>query len=240
MWRATYATDLSQVLPSVRVPTLVVHSLNYLGRDTHLAELIPGARYVQVPGDPGWAGTDDGRAGDEIEEFLTGVRHARTPKRVLATVVFTDIVDSTPRAARVGDAAWLSVLERHDTLSRQHADRFGGRIVKSTGDGLLATFDGPARAVGFALAMRDGVKALALTIRAGVHTGEVELREEDIGGLGVHIAARISDMAEPGEVLASRTVKDLTAGAGIAFVDRGAHALKGLPEDWPLFSVSTD
>jgi class 3 adenylate cyclase/pimeloyl-ACP methyl ester carboxylesterase len=239
MWRATYATDLSQVLPSVRVPTLVVHSLNYFGRDTHLAELIPGARYVEVPGDLALAGTDDGRAGDEIEAFLTGVRHARPPQRVLATLVFTDIVDSTARAARVGDAAWLSLLERHDTLSRQHADRFGGRIVKSTGDGLLATFDGPARAVGFALAMRDGVKALALTIRAGVHTGEVELQDQDIGGLGVHIAARISGVAEPDEVLASRTVKDLTAGARIAFVDRGAHALKGLPEDWPLFSVST-
>jgi class 3 adenylate cyclase len=117
---------------------------------------------------------------------------------------------------------------------------FGGRIVKSTGDGLLATFDGPARAVGFALAMKDGVKAFALTIRAGVHAGEVELRDQDIGGLGVHIAARISGIAEPNEVLASRTVKDLTAGAGIAFVDRGAHALKGLPEHWPLFSVSTD
>jgi class 3 adenylate cyclase len=158
---------------------------------------------------------------------------------VLATVVFTDIVDSTSRAARAGDTVWLSVLERHDELSRQHADRFGGRIVKSTGDGLLATFDGPARAVGFALAMREGVKAFALTIRAGVHTGEVELRDQDIGGLGVHIAARISDMAKPDEVLASRTVKDLTAGSGIAFVDRGAHALKGLQEDWPLFSVST-
>jgi class 3 adenylate cyclase len=199
-----------------------------------------GSRYVEIPGDLNWAGTDEGRASDEVEEFLMGVRHSRAPERVLATVVFTDIVDSTSRAARVGDTAWLSVLERHDALSRQHADRFGGRIVKSTGDGLLATFDGPARAVGFALAMKDGVKAFALTIRAGVHTGEVALRDQDIGGLGVHIAARISGMAEPDEVLASRTVKDLTAGAGIAFVDRGAHALKGLPEDWPLFSVSTD
>jgi len=240
MWRATYATDLSEVLPSVRAPTLVVHSLNYLGRDTHLAELIPGARYVEVPGDPGWAGTDNGRAGDEIEEFLTGVRHARAPERVLATVVFTDIVDSTSRAARVGDAAWVSMLERHDALSRQHADQFGGRIVKSTGDGLLATFDGPARAIAFALAMRDGLRPLALTIRAGVHTGEIEQRDQDIGGLGVHIAARILDIADPNEVLASRTVKDLTAGSGIAFVDRGTHSLKGLPEDWPLFTVSTD
>jgi class 3 adenylate cyclase len=239
-WRATYATNLSQVLPSVAVPTLVIHMLNSLARSSHLAELIPGARYVEIPGDPNWAGTDDGRAGDEIEEFLTGVRHSRAPERILATVVFTDIVDSTSRAARIGDSAWLSVLERHDTLSRWHADRFGGRIVKSTGDGLLATFDGPARAVGFALAMREGVKAFALTIRGGVHTGEVELRDQDIGGLGVHVAARISGIAEPNEVLASRTVKDLTAGSGIAFVDRGAHALKGLPEDWPLFSVSTD
>jgi class 3 adenylate cyclase len=240
MWRAAYATDLSNVLASVSVPTLVIHMLNNIFGDSYLAELIPGARYVEVPGDPGFAGTDDGRAGAEIEEFLTGVRHGRAPERVLATVVFTDIVESTARAARVGDTAWLSVLERHDQLSRQHADRFGGRIIKSTGDGLLATFDGPARAVGFALAMRDGVKAFALTIRAGVHTGEVELRDQDIGGLGVHIAARISGMAEPDEVLASRTVKDLTAGAGIAFLDRGSHALKGLPEDWPLFSVGTD
>jgi hypothetical protein len=191
MWRAAYATDLSNVLASVSVPTLVIHMLNNIFGDSYLAELIPGARYVEVPGDPGFAGTDDGRAGAEIEEFLTGVRHGRAPERVLATVVFTDIVESTARAARVGDTAWLSVLERHDQLSRQHADRFGGRIVKSTGDGLLATFDGPARAVGFALAMRDGVKAFALTIRAGVHTGEVELRDQDIGGLGVHIAARI-------------------------------------------------
>ena len=155
---------------------------------------------------------------------------AEPPERVLATVVFTDIVDSTSRAARVGDTAWLSVLERHDAPSRQHADRFGGRIVKSTGDGLLATFDGPARAVGFALAMKDGVKAFALTIRAGEHTGEVALRDQDIGGLGVHIAARISGMAEPDEVLASRTVKDLTAGAGIAFVDAEPTRSKAYPK----------
>ena len=238
MWRATHATDLAEVLPLVRAPTLVIHLLSYALRDSHLAELIAGARYVEVPGEPDWPGTDHGRVADEVEEFLTGVRPSREHERVLATVVFTDIVDSTAYAASIGDADWRVALDRHDQLVRESADRYGGRIVKLTGDGLLATFDGPARAVRFALAMRDGVTRLGLRQRAGVHTGEVEIRGDDIGGLGVHIAARISALAGPGDVLTSRTVKDLTAGSGIVYTDRGVHALKGVPDEWQILAAT--
>jgi class 3 adenylate cyclase/pimeloyl-ACP methyl ester carboxylesterase len=233
MFRATHATDLSNVLPLVRVPTLVVHMLGWHGADRPLADLIPDARYVELPGDI-WPGID---AIDEVEEFLTGVRPVADADRALATIVFTDIVDSTSHAARIGDANWRTLLDRHDDAARVQAGHLDGRIVKSVGDGVLAIFTSPTRAARFALAMQAALRPHELVIRAGVHTGEVELRGDDVGGLAVHIAARIADLAGPSEVLASRTVKELTAGSGLAFVDHGTYALKGVPDEWQLFSL---
>jgi class 3 adenylate cyclase len=175
---------------------------------------------------------------EEIEEFLTGTRHRPQPDRVLATVVFTDIVDSTGHAARLGDARWRSLLDDHDELTRREVERFSGRVVKMTGDGVLATFDGPTRGVRCACAVRDAAGRIGIEIRAGVHTGEVELRGDDVGGLGVHLASRIEARAAPGEVLVSRTVTELVAGSGIDFRDRGEQELRGVPGTWRLFSVA--
>ena len=173
----------------------------------------------------------------EVEEFITGARTPPDDDRVLATILFTDIVSSTELAARLGDGAWIGALDRYDTVVDRQLERFRGRTVKTTGDGTLAVFDGPARAVRCAQAIRDGVSRLGLDLRAGVHTGEIELRGEDIGGIAVHIGQRVSAIAEAGEILVSSTVKDLVAGSGIEFVDRGHHRLKGVPDEWRIFAA---
>jgi len=173
----------------------------------------------------------------EVEEFLTGARHDPVVDRVLATVLFTDIVGSTEQAATVGDRRWRDLLDAHDVIVRRHLDLFRGRAVTGTGDGVLATFDGPARAIRCAAAIRDAVRSLGIEIRAGLHTGEVELHESDLRGIAVHIGARIGSMGAPGEVLVSRTVKDLVAGSGIRFLDRGVHVLKGVPDRWQVYAA---
>ncbi len=234
-------TDVRPLLELVRAPTLVLQN-----RDTvmyradhgrYLAEHIPGARYVELPGVDTffWAG-DTTAMLDEIEGFL-GARRAPTLDRTLATVVFTDIVKSTESLADVGDRRWRELLDRHDALARREIERNKGRLVKSTGDGALAVFDGPARAVACACAIRDGAAQLGLGIRSGVHTGEIERRGDDVAGMAVHIAARVESLAQAGEVLVSRTVADLVVGSGLEFEDRGAHELKGVPGTWQLFAV---
>ncbi len=239
--------DVRGVLPAISVPTLVLHSTGdpivgvELGR--YLAEHIPGARFVER--DVDYHMHHDGEQAwfvDEIEEFVTGRRPAvpaPAVERVLATVLFTDIVGSTERAAAVGDHTWRLLLDRHDEVVAQRVESYDGRLVKTIGDGALATFDGPSRAVACAEAIRDGVAPLDLEIRAGVHTGELERRGDDVGGIGVHIGSRIAALAGPGEVWVSRTVKDLTAGSGLVFSERGVHALKGVPDEWELFALST-
>jgi class 3 adenylate cyclase len=204
----------------------------------YLADHIPGAKFVELDGTDHLFFTGDADAVvDEIEEFLTGVRPLPAVERVLATVLFTDVVDSTKRAVELGDERWKELLTRHDAQVRRQLERFQGREVNTTGDGFLATFDGPARAIRCAVAIRDAVGALGLHVRAGVHTGEVEMRDADISGIAVHLAARVAATAAPGEVLVSRTVVDLVAGSGLTFTDRGEHALKGVPGEWRLFAV---
>jgi class 3 adenylate cyclase len=206
----------------------------------YVARKIPGAKFVELAGvdhEP-WEGDARAVVG-EIEEFLTGTRHEQVPERALATVLFTDIVGSTHQAAELGDSRWRRVLDEHDALVRHQLERFRGREVKTTGDGFLARFDSPARAIQSALAMSDAAQRLGIELRCGVHTSEVELRGEDLGGIGVHIGQRIEALAAPGEVLVSRTVRDLVAGSGIEFDDRGMHALKGVPDTWQLFRVTS-
>jgi class 3 adenylate cyclase len=234
--------DVRDVLPSIRVPTLVIsrrdNRLVEAAHGRYLGERIPGARYVEVEGDdyfPFIGNTDV--ILDEVEEFLTGSRPPAGTDRMLATILVTDIVDSTARASALGDAAWRDLLQRHHTLVRRELERFRGHEVDTAGDGFLATFDGPARAIRCACAIRDGVRPLGLEIRAGLHTGEVELADGGIRGIAVHTAARVAGEATPGDVLVSSTVRDLVAGSGIAFEDRGSHALKGVPEAWRLFGV---
>jgi len=225
--------DVRPVLPTIRVPTLVLHRVD--DRDVKveegrwIAEQIPGAKYVELPGDEHliWAGDVDAVV-DEVEEFLTGTRPVQAIDRVLATVVFTDIVGSTERAAEVGDRRWAALLDEHHAIVRRELERYRGREVDTAGDGFLATFDGPARAIRFACAVRDAVRALQLELRAGVHTGECELTGEKVGGIAVHTGARVVGAAGPGEVLVSSTVHDLVAGSGILFEDRGEHELKGV------------
>jgi class 3 adenylate cyclase len=234
--------DVRDVLPQIRVPTLLLHRTGDRAVDVRAsrwaAGRIPGARLVELPGDDSLAFVGDAeRVAAEIEEFLTGSRTPPMPDRVLATILFTDIVSSTAHAAKVGDRRWRELLGRHDTLVREQLGRYRGREVKMTGDGLLATFDGPARAVACAAAITRGVGALGLEIRAAVHTGEVELLDGDIGGIGVHIASRVMGLAQPGEVLVSSTVKDLVAGAEIRFEDRRVHSLRGVPGKWHLFAA---
>jgi DNA-binding SARP family transcriptional activator/class 3 adenylate cyclase/pimeloyl-ACP methyl ester carboxylesterase len=234
--------DLRPVLPLVAVPTLILHCRdNAMIRASHgryLAANIPGAKYVELPGadDLYWVGDADGML-DEIEEFLTGVRPGPRSDRILATVLFTDIVGSTRRAAEMGERRWRDLLDRHDLAVRRQLERFRGQEIKMTGDGVLATFDGPARAVRCGCAIRDAAAQLGLEIRAGVHTGEVEVRGDDIGGMAVHIAARVESLAEPSEVLVSRTVVDLIVGSGIETIDRGEHALDGVPGTWRVFTA---
>ena len=218
--------DVRHALPSVQCPTLVMHRAHDRFIDArhsrYAAEHIPNAQYVEVP--------TGGHASHEIEQFITGTRRPAVSDRVLATVLFTDIVGSTERAAELGDGSWRALLERHDAVVREQVSRHRGRLVKSLGDGMLATFDGPSRAISSAVAIRNDLRRLDLEIRAGLHTGECELLPDgDIGGLAVHIGARISGIAGPGEVLVSSTVRDLIVGSGQELTDRGEHSLKGVP-----------
>jgi class 3 adenylate cyclase len=234
--------DVRHVLPAVRVPTLVLAREGDLCTRVdgarYVAERIAGARWVELPGVDHlpWVGDADALL-EEIEEFLTGARTAREADRVLATILFTDIVGSTSRAVGMGDARWRDLLASHDALVRREIARFGGREVKTVGDGFLAIFDGPARAIRCACAIRDGVRRLGIEIRAGLHSGECELMPNDVGGIAVHIGARVVASAAPGEVLVSRTVKDLVAGSRLEFADRGTHELAGVPGEWSLFAV---
>jgi class 3 adenylate cyclase len=236
--------DVRPLLGSIQTPTLILHRRDISGffpvqHGRYLAEHIPNAKYVELDGADTscWVGDTDLML-DEIEEFLTGVRHGPEPDRALAAVLFTDIVASTERIVEVGERRWRDLLDRHDAVLRRQLERFGGREIKTTGDGVLATFDGPARAVQCACAIRDAAAQLGLEVRAGVHVGEVELRGPDIAGMTVHIAARIHARADPGEVLVSRTVVDLVTGSHITFTDRGQHELKGVPGNWQLFGVT--
>jgi class 3 adenylate cyclase len=244
IFEAVGQTDVRHVLPTISVPTLVMHrrddSFLDIRHSRYLAEHIPGARLVELEGRDGLFSVGDSEAIlGEIEEFLTGTRHEREPDRVLATVLFTDIVDSTRRAAEMGDAGWRSLLQRHDELSRREIARHRGRAVKSTGDGVLATFDGPARAIHAAERIRARTGELGIEVRAGLHTGECEVIGDDVGGLAVHIGARVMGHARAGEVLVSSTVKDLVAGSGIGFAERGEHELRGVPDRWSLYSVDS-
>jgi len=243
--RMNMEIDIRHVLPAIHVPTLVLHRAGdravSVERGRYMAEHISGARYVELPGDDHapWIGDQDAIV-DEIEEFLTGVRPTPDPDRVLATVLFTDIVGSTEQASELGDSRWKELLQRYYGLARTELDRFRGREVKTTGDGLLATFDGPARGIRCACAITSAAAHIGVQTRAGLHTGECEVMADDVGGIAVHIGARVSAEAEAGEVLVSSTVKDLVAGSGLQFEDRGAHRLKGVSEEWRLFAVQRD
>jgi class 3 adenylate cyclase/alpha-beta hydrolase superfamily lysophospholipase len=245
LMRLNYAIDCRSALPAISAPTLVLHRrgdpMVPVEHGRYLAEHIPGARLLELPGEThvsGVVGSDDDVI-DAANEFFTGLEHHGTSEadRMLATVLFTDIVDSTRQAAAQGDARWRQLLEEHDRLAAQEVERQRGRVVKTTGDGLLATFDGPARGVRAAQAIVDRSHLLQLQVRAGLHTGEVELRGEDVAGMAVHIGARIGALAGPDEVLVSRTVTDLVVGSGLEFEDRGTHELKGVPGEWPVFAV---
>jgi pimeloyl-ACP methyl ester carboxylesterase len=234
--------DVRHVLPTIRAPTLILHSVGDRALDARgsrsMAQQIPGAKYVELPGNDHlpWLSDSDAIL-DEVEEFLTGVRHGPEPDRVLATVMFTDIVGATERAAALGDRRWRDLLNAHHALVRRELARFRGHEEDTAGDGFLASFDGPARAIRCACAVSDGARQQGLEIRAGLHTGECELIGDKVGGIAVHIGARVAASAAPGEVLVSSTVKDLVAGSGLRFSDRGVHTLKGVPGQWRLFAV---
>ena len=244
LMRMNAATDVREVLSSIRVPTLILHRTGDIpirvGHGRYLQAHIRGSRYIELPGNDHffWVG-DIGAIFDEVEEFLTGRRSSHDTDRVLATVLYTDIVGSTELAARLGDVSWRRVLDRHDQIAQREIGRWHGRLIKSTGDGILATFDGPARAIRCATTLRDALHTETVEIRAGLHTGEIELREQDVLGIGVHIASRVESLAAPNEVLVSKTVTDLVAGSGISFGDRGTHELKGVPGTWQLFAALT-
>jgi class 3 adenylate cyclase len=235
--------DVRSVLPTIRVPALVMHRTGDLDVNVEegrwIASRIPGARFVEMAGDDHlpWIGDQDAVLG-EIQEFLTGVRPGRDVDRVLATALFTDIAGSTDHLARVGDRAWKELLERHRAIVRRELAAFRGREVDTAGDGFFATFDGPARAVRCALRIHEASRALGLGIRAGLHTGEVELDGDRVSGMAVHIGARVMALAEAGETLASGTVRDLVSGSGLRFDDRGTHALKGVPGEWRIYAAS--
>ena len=242
MYVSQLERDLRSVLPTIHVPTLVLHRAGNrhirVGHGRYLAEHIPEAKYVELPGEEHFFHVGDTEVMlGEIEEFLSGVRPAVEFDRVLATVLFTDIVGSTERAAVLGDRAWRALLETHNGIIRRELSRHRGREIKTDGDGFVATFDGPARAIRCASAIHDEIRPLGIEIRAGLHTGECELMGDDVGGIAVHIGARVAGEAKAGEVLVSSTVKDLVAGSGIRFADRGPCALKGVPGEWRLFAV---
>ncbi len=244
LMRMNSEIDVRHVLGAIHVPTLILHRAGDVtvsveaGR--YQAAHIPDAKYVELPGVDHlpFVGDSETILGD-IEEFLTGVRPAAEPDRVLATVLFTDIVGSTSRAAELGDQRWRELLSDQRAAVRRELDRYRGREIDTAGDGFLATFDGPARAIRCACAIREAVRPLSLEVRAGLHTGEIELVGDGVAGIAVHIAARVAALAGAGEVLTSSTVKDLVAGSGLHFGDRGSHTLKGVPDQWRLFEVQT-
>jgi pimeloyl-ACP methyl ester carboxylesterase len=241
LMRMNTEIDVRDVLPVIQVPTLVLHRKDDLDVNVEegrfIAERIPGAKFVELAGDAHtlWGGDTDAVV-DEIEQFLTGTRRGREPDRVLATVLYTDIVGSTEQAGRIGDRRWGELLERHHAIVRRHLERFAGHEIDTAGDGFFASFDGPARGIRAACAIRESVQPLGIEIRAGLHTGECERMPEKIGGIAVHTGARVAGAASPGEVLVSSTVRDLVAGSGISFDDRGEHELKGVGS-WRLYSV---
>jgi class 3 adenylate cyclase/pimeloyl-ACP methyl ester carboxylesterase len=237
--------DVRHILASVRVPTLILHRtgdrLTLVEQGRYLASRIPGAMYVELPGDDHSPFSGDmARLIDEIEEFVTGVRGGGEDDRVLATVMFTDIVGSTERAASAGDRQWRDLLAQHHATVRRELARFRGREIDTAGDGFLATFDGPARAVRCAARVVDAVRPLGLEVRAGLHTGECEILGEKVSGIAVHVGARVAALARAGEVLVSSTVKDLVAGSGLQFQARGTQVLKGVPGEWPIFAFAGD
>lgn len=245
--RRNYEIDVRPVLGAVTVPTLVLHTEEdpavpcRLGR--YVAEHIPGAEFRALSGDfhGSWLPEENELVWQHVVEFLTsGSGPVAATDRVLATVVFTDIVGSTDTTNRIGDAAWHGLLDQHDRVTSASVDRFGGRLIKTTGDGVLATFDGPGRGIAFATAVGEALRPLGIVLRAGVHTGEVERRGEDVAGVGVVIARRICDLAQPHQVLVSRTVKDLVTGSQVRFTEHGVHELKGLEESWQLYAVDPD
>jgi class 3 adenylate cyclase len=241
-YEVTADIDVRRVLPAIRVPTLIVHRTGDrvlpIESSRYIAGQIAGARLVALPGaDHFWFSGDADALTDEFQEFLTGARPAAEVDRVLATILFTDIVGSTQRAAAMGDREWRRLLAAHYELLRDEIERFGGRLHETTGDGVKATFDGPARGVRCARSIVGRIGSLGLEIRAGLHTGEVEVRDGSFGGIAVHIAARVMALAGPSEVLVSSTVKDLVAGSGLHFADRGLTDLKGVPDHWRIYSV---
>jgi pimeloyl-ACP methyl ester carboxylesterase len=239
------AVDVRSILPAIRVPTLVIHKTGdrvlEIGHGRYLAEHIPGARFVELPGDDHvMMDPDVDPLVAEVQEFLTGVRPVLDVDRVLSTVLFTDIVGSTERLIDAGDRRWRDVLKAHHEIVRREIERYRGREVDNAGDGFFATFDGPARAVRCACAIRDSVPELGVETRAGLHTGECEVLGTKVSGVGVHVGARVASVARPSEVLVTRTVRDLVAGSGLRFEDRGAHQLKGIPDPWQLYAASTE
>jgi class 3 adenylate cyclase len=234
--------DVRHLLPAIRVPTLLLHHTDDPAVDVnhsrYMASVIPNAKLIESPGNfVGDYYEDTSDEPDEIEEFLTGRRHVRGSDRILATVLFSDVVGSTERATQLGDHAWRDLLAQHNDIARREVERYRGTVIKTTGDGILATFDGPARAIHAAEELRDALRELGLNIRAGLHTGEIELSGDDVAGIGVNLAARVCAKAIADEILVSRTVVDLVAGSGLCFADRGAHALKGVPGEWHLYAV---
>jgi len=234
--------DIRYILPAIRVPTLIMHRSGDraldVGGSRYMASQIPGAKFVEFPGDDHlpWVGDQDAVL-DEIEEFLTGMRRGPDPDRVVMTMLFVDIVASTEKAAALGDRRWRDLLDGYRAAVRRELARFRGREIDVAGDGVLSMFDGPARAIRCACAIRNSVRELGVEVRAGLHTGEVEILGEGVGGIGVHIGARVAAKAGPGEVWVSSTVKDLVAGSGIQFEDRGTYALKGVQGEWRLLAV---
>jgi class 3 adenylate cyclase len=240
--RMAFDIDVRHVVPAINVPTLIVHAdrdgVCHVENARFLARTIPGAKYVELDTDDHVPWFDPDETVAEIREFLTGRREAATPDRMLATVLFTDLVGSTERAADLGDRRWRDLLEQHHAAVRRELARFDGREVDTAGDGFFATFDGPARAIRCAQAIVDAVRPLGLDVRAGLHTGEVELADGKVAGIAVNIGARVAGRAEAGEVLVSGTVKDLVAGSGLEFEDRGSPELKGIPGEWRVFAVA--
>jgi class 3 adenylate cyclase len=241
--RAFLEADVRSILPLIQAPTLVLHrravQVIPMEHAHYLAEHIPGARLLELPGaDLSIIWETPELVLDQVEELVTGVRRIAEPTRVLAAVLFTDIVGSTQQAARVGDRHWRQLLDLHDELAARLVEEAGGRLVKTTGDGILATFDGPARAIRCAAELRDELRGMGLQLRAGIHAGEVELRDGDVGGIAVHIAARVMAAAGPGEILASRTIRDLVVGSDLALEERGANPLKGVEGTWQLFALA--
>jgi class 3 adenylate cyclase len=241
--RMNMEIDVRHVLPVLSVPTLVLHRkgdrLTSVDQARYMAKHIQGAKLVELAGTDHtpYAGDSDALL-DEIEEFLTGIRHGAEPDRILATILFTDIVDSTKRAAEMGDRKWGDLLQQHHSIVRKELARFRGREVNTAGDGFLIAFDGPGRAIRCAIGIAHQVRSLGLQIRAGLHSGECETVGSNLGGIAVHIGSRVAGVAKAGEILVSGTVKDLVVGSGISFEDRGLHTLKGVPGEWHLFAVS--